>query len=188
MVYEEFEKQLNLIEKDIEGKARSFHIAGMGIKDVEQELRIHLMNKFDLWDKEKSSFRTWAVRVMRNRLTNMARDNGKENNIVYASKLQEAYEDKHDDEDGHLNIYEEVIASDNGDSAKNILVQSDNETILDAVECLPERQKNVVKLHIYEDWTFKEIADELEISERCAYREWNKAKNVLGVRLQDFAI
>ena len=39
-----------------------------------------------------------------------------------------------------------------------------------------------------EDWTFKEIADELEIEASTARKYWERAKRKLGIRLQDFAL
>ncbi len=171
---EKIEEYLKEIEPDIKGKSRTYRIWGLDLEDVAQELRIHLMNKFDLFDPKKASFRTWANRVMRNKLTNMARDVKWEENITNASDLL--------DEEGE-SYYENLGEED--EILKNF---GTNEAVLDAIQELPERQKDVVSLRVYEQYTFKEIAKELGISKRMAMKHWHRAKDKLGQRLSDFVI
>lgn len=59
---------LEHLEKDILYCARRYRIIGMDIEDIVQELRYHLLRKLDRFDRTKSRLRTWAMRVMRNRL------------------------------------------------------------------------------------------------------------------------
>lgn len=184
----EFEEYLQKIEPDIKGKSFAYRIWGLEPEDTAQELRLHLMEKFHLFDSSKSSFRTWANRVMRNKLTDLERTNRKEKNITYASQFQNSNSYDEENSEDNIDIFEEVIASDNGKIAEEITSMVDNQTILDAVEELPERQQQVVKLHIYENYPFGEIAEELGINEKTAKRDWEKAKDMLGERLQDFAL
>ena len=174
-----FETYLKEIEPDISAKSFAYRIWGLDKEDVAQELRIHLLNKFDLFNPDKASFRTWANRVMRNKLIDLERTNRKEKDIIYASQFK--VEDNEE-----FDTYEEAIATDGGKYAREMMDILDNQIILDRIEELPERQQQVVKLKVYESWTFKEIAEELGISEKNTYKHWEKAKEVLGERLGDF--
>jgi len=72
------EYYLKEIDPDLKKKAYVFmeewDIKGMDWEDLAQELRIHLMNKYDSFNPEKSSFRTWANRIMLNKIKNIARE------------------------------------------------------------------------------------------------------------------
>jgi DNA-directed RNA polymerase specialized sigma24 family protein len=72
---EMFEENLKTIEIDIVKRAKNtfamypeLEKRGITWEDLAQELRIHLMNKFDTFNPEKSAFRTWAFRVMANKI------------------------------------------------------------------------------------------------------------------------
>ena len=72
------EHYLKQIEPELKMKAfvywRDWKIKGMDSEDIAQELRIQLMNKFDLFNPEKAGFRTWANKVMMNKIKNIVRD------------------------------------------------------------------------------------------------------------------
>ena len=71
---EKFNKHLKEFDPIIIAEAHLHDIPGMDWQDIAQEIRIHLWNKFDLFDVKKSSFKTWANRVMKNRIKNLIRD------------------------------------------------------------------------------------------------------------------
>jgi hypothetical protein len=79
------EQYLNQIEPELKQKAyvywRDWKIKGMDWEDLAQDLRIHLSNKFDTWEKE-SSFRTWANRVMMNKINNIVRDKNNSKDVL----------------------------------------------------------------------------------------------------------
>ena len=69
-----FETYLLEIEPDIMGKAKQYSLSGMDWEDVAQELRIQLWQKFSNFNPQKASFRTWANRIMSNKLKDLLRD------------------------------------------------------------------------------------------------------------------
>jgi len=66
----------NLKEFDsiIINEARKWRIPGLSWEDIAQEVRIHLWQKENLHDVAKSSYKTWANKVMRNCICNLLRD------------------------------------------------------------------------------------------------------------------
>ena len=85
MIKKTIEYYLNQIEPELKQKAyvywRDWEIKGIEWQDLAQELRIHLSNKFDTWEK-KSSFRTWANRIMLNKIKDICRDNYTNNDVL----------------------------------------------------------------------------------------------------------
>lgn len=63
---------MNSLEKYIVCESCQNKIYGYEPDDLAQELRILLWNKLNTW-QGKSSLRTWANQVMKNRLKNIAR-------------------------------------------------------------------------------------------------------------------
>ena len=64
---------LDAIEKDICYEAGKNYIYGMGKEDIAQELRAHIFSKIGNYDPTKSNFRTWAIRVMKNKIIDLSR-------------------------------------------------------------------------------------------------------------------
>lgn len=62
------------LDDDICYLSEHWNIPGMEADDIAQELRLWLWNKLDFYDPNRSSIRTFAIRIMRNRLKNMKRD------------------------------------------------------------------------------------------------------------------
>ena len=60
-------------EHIIEAEARKHNIAGMDWQDIAQEIRIKLWNKRQLFDSAKSSYKTWANKVMKNCINDLFR-------------------------------------------------------------------------------------------------------------------
>ena len=50
-----------------------YKIRGMDSEDIAQELRIHLWQVFNQYDKKKSIFNTWANKVLRNKVIDLTR-------------------------------------------------------------------------------------------------------------------
>jgi len=60
-------------ESDIVAKAKSAHIPGMEWEDVAQEFRLALWLAERRFDPKRASARTFAVRIMNNKLIDLAR-------------------------------------------------------------------------------------------------------------------
>jgi RNA polymerase sigma factor (sigma-70 family) len=63
---------MNYLEKYLICESYQNRIYGYEPDDLAQELRILLWNKLDTW-QGRSNLRTWANKVMKNRLKNIAR-------------------------------------------------------------------------------------------------------------------
>ena len=70
-VYVYADTAMGLIEHDLVTKCAKHSIRGFDSEDLAQELRLHLWRKLDRYDPTKAGFRTWANRVMNNRLKDM---------------------------------------------------------------------------------------------------------------------
>ncbi len=60
-------------QKDIIAKSKSTHIPGMDWEDIAQELDIHVWQKRKKFDSAKASERTFVVRIITNKIRDMAR-------------------------------------------------------------------------------------------------------------------
>lgn len=63
---------MEIIEDLVLMMSNQYRINGLDVNDVAQELRLHIWRKLDKYDPNKASFKTWARRVMRNKLTDLA--------------------------------------------------------------------------------------------------------------------
>lgn len=57
--------ELEEFYKIVDKEARKHNIPGMEWQDIAQEVKLRLWLKYGLYDSSKSSFRTWANRVMK---------------------------------------------------------------------------------------------------------------------------
>jgi RNA polymerase sigma factor (sigma-70 family) len=60
-------------EKIIIAEAKKHNIPGLDWEDIAQEVRIRLWTKRHLFNPDKSSYKTWANRVMSNCIRNLIR-------------------------------------------------------------------------------------------------------------------
>lgn len=86
------EEALKQLEPHIIAKAKTYHIKGMEWKDVAQELRIQIWLSYYTYNPKKASLRTWATRILQNRLSNLAKE--KKDLSVEAESLDELLEHK----------------------------------------------------------------------------------------------
>ncbi len=152
---------LTEIEPDIIAKAKKYHILGMKNDDVAQILRLHLFEKFAQFNKNKSSWRTWANKVMQNRIKDLARRTDKEwtkdkdgfrvPRTVLASQLQQ--------EEEEINTYENF--GDGGGQVKNTINEIDSRLILERAK-INEEGKTILQLHL-DGYSFREIGKRKKI-------------------------
>jgi RNA polymerase sigma factor (sigma-70 family) len=73
---ESFENKIEEIDElllKFRSKWQLDSIVWMDFQDVCQIIRIHLYNKWHLWDQERN-FRPWCAQVIRNQMINLVRD------------------------------------------------------------------------------------------------------------------
>ena len=163
-----FEESLKEIEKDILGKSRSRRIAGMEAKDIYQELYIELSLRFKKFDPKKSSFRTWANMIMRNKLIDLWRKSENDltsKNTIYASELKLS---RRDEGEGILDVFEEVVASDGGIQVERMENSIDSEIAFDKAN-IPESNRTILELYSA-GYNFKEIGKKVKRDEKTISR------------------
>lgn len=64
---------MKVFEWDISLMCRLYKIRGYEADDLAQELRLQLWRKLPLYDPTKSGLRTWAVKVMKNKIKDLYR-------------------------------------------------------------------------------------------------------------------
>ena len=72
MTENQFLKLLAEIEPIIKAESYKYHIPGMEPDDIQQEIRLRLWLKYSTF-KGRSSFKTWANKVIKNCIKNLMR-------------------------------------------------------------------------------------------------------------------
>ena len=134
-------------------------------EDIFQDTFIKIINtiRTGLY-KEEGKFIQWAMRIAHNLMIDYFRKN-KRINII---------ENKDD-----FNIFDTIKNVDDSVETK-IIVQQIHEDVRNLIELLPEEQKEVVYLRHYADLSFKEIAEQTNVSINTALGRMRYA--VLNIR------
>ena len=74
---QQFLKDLESFEPILIAESKKHNIDGWEAEDIQQEVRLRLWIKYSTF-KGKSSFKTWANKVMKNCIKNMMRDANRE--------------------------------------------------------------------------------------------------------------
>lgn len=125
-------------------------------EDVLQECFIDMFNKLDSFRGE-SSFGSWFKRIVVNRSINS----------VKRKKLVMVDESKAG----------KIVVDENEEMGEEIPYTV--EQVKSAMEHLSDGYRIVFSLYIFEDYSHKEIAEELEITESTSKSQLNRAKNKL---------
>ena len=127
--------------------------------------------------RAEAKFSTWLYRIATNLGVNHARD------TKYERTAQNVYLDQPDPETG--------TSPDVADSTLSVeqeLVRAERmNAIRKHVMALPERQRNAVLMHKYQEMDYKEIGDVLKLSESATKSLLFRAYQTLRENLKDFA-
>ena len=127
--------------------------------------------------RAEAKFSTWLYRIATNLGVNHARD------TKYERTAQNVYLDQPDPETG--------TSPDVADSTPNVeheLVRDERmNAIRKHVMALPERQRNAVLMHKYQEMDYKEIGQVLKLSESATKSLLFRAYQTLRENLKDFA-
>jgi RNA polymerase sigma factor (sigma-70 family) len=134
-------------------------------EDVLQECFIDMFNKLDSWRGE-SSFGIWFKRIVVNRSINYIKK--KKLNLVDEIKAVNISEDEKEDD------LEEITYS--------------VEQVKAAMNELPDGYRIVFSLYNFEDYSHKQIAEELSITESTSKSQLNRAKNRMRELLNQIII
>jgi len=124
-------------------------------EDIAQEVFIEVHKSLHKFRKE-SKLSTWLYRISANKSLNFIRDNKKNSWFQSLDILFSSNENK-----GKV-----IELSDSKNSIPDSIVENKETSnyIFEAISSLPENQKVAFTLHKYEDLSYKEIADIMELS------------------------
>ena len=77
------------LENTIIKLSKTYFIPPLEPCDIANELRLHLWLKRGLYNPKKSAYQTWATRVCKNKIKNLARQYSKEIKTISFEKLKE---------------------------------------------------------------------------------------------------
>ncbi len=120
-------------------------------KDLAQEVFIQAYLSIDKF-REDASLSTWLYRITSNKALNHLRSNEKRKNDRSINSLQTD------------NTYFDVVAGPETNSDFLMIEAERKRNLHMAIDALPENQKTAFVLSKYEDLSYKEIADVMELS------------------------
>ncbi len=121
--------------------------------DIFQEAFIKIVNTLKAGSySEEGKFLPWALRICHNLVIDHFRKNGKYRMISESSSLKEDY-----------NIFHTIKLEE--ENVQDIMTREEIEgQLVDLIEYLPDNQKDILKMRIYKEMSFKDIAKKEEIS------------------------
>lgn len=140
-------------------------------EDILQEVWYQFSNVVDTQPIEQVS--GWLFRVARNRITDR-----------YRKKKEDLLEDfVYEDEEGDF-FLQDILTADNSSPETEMLQQLFWEVLFEALEELPENQRDVFVWNELEDQTFQEISDRTEVNIKTLISRKRYAVQHLRTRLQ----
>ena len=132
--------------------------------DVAQETFFQVVTKFGQFEN-KSNLRAWVFRIAFRQMLNFQKSN---------RKVVEGMDDSKMPLDG--------------DSHESVIQREQTSLILNAVDNLPEKQRQVVWLRISEEMTFREIATICDVSLNTVLSRMHQAKKRLVRELRSIGL
>jgi RNA polymerase sigma-70 factor (ECF subfamily) len=150
---------------------RNTHVA----EELAQEVFLRVYRARATYNAE-AKFSTWLYRIASNLSVNYIRDTKHERPEMSVSL------DEPDEETGTT-----LDLADKTPSAEQVLLRRERlAAIKRQVQSLPERQRNAVLMHKYQDMDYKQIAEVLNISESATKSLLFRAYETLRERLKEF--
>jgi RNA polymerase sigma-70 factor (ECF subfamily) len=124
-------------------------------QDYLQECFLVLFDKLSQYDPGRGQFEGWLYRVSVNTILQLMRKQKRLPEISHPETLPDV------------------------ELEETVLDQIPHEQVLDAVRQLPAGYRQVLNLYIFEDWSHREIAEALQISESASRSQLSRAKQLL---------
>lgn len=152
MTYEEiFEKYHDRVNYFILGKINDSFVA----EDLTSTVFLKVYEKFDTFDDSKASISTWIFTIARNSVIDYYRT---------------------------TRVFEEVpetLASSEDEIGSELMMQETLSELTDALEKLPERERDLIILHYYHGLTLKAVGEKMKMSYANVKIVHNKALSKL---------
>ena len=142
--------------------------------DLVQETLLRAWTYFDTL-KPGTHPRSWLYRIMRNTFINEYRRSRRQPEQVEFDEQQITMSSRDDGRDASGDVNTRIERGTVGDE------------ILQAVESLPLKIRNVLMLRHFEDFQYEEIAEALRIPIGTVRSRLNRARQVLSSRLKEYA-
>lgn len=113
-------------------------------EDVISQIFLKAYSAFDKFDSEKASFSTWIYIIMKNEVCDFYRKNSKVNTVNYEDYF----------------LQQELIF----DIEKDIINKENLQIFYMALQKLPEREKDIIILKYFYNYSLNEIAIKLNLS------------------------
>jgi RNA polymerase sigma-70 factor (ECF subfamily) len=133
-------------------------------QDMLQEGFIRVFSSLSTYES-KGSFEGWIKRIVVNNALNHIRNNAKQQLFSPATEIED--------------VPEPVPEVDESAPPPDI------DTMLRLIQALPEGYRMVFNLHVFEDYTHKEIAEAAGISENTSKTQLLRARNLLQKKLNE---
>ena len=126
-------------------------------EDITEDVFLKVFKRLDTFDETKLSLNTWIFNITKNTL------------IDYYRTKKDSLEllDNYEYVDEHQNDVDPLMVND----------------LANALDTLPELQKDIIVLRYYENYTLKEIAEKLSISYGVCKLRHNEALNSLKQKI-----
>jgi RNA polymerase sigma-70 factor (ECF subfamily) len=122
-------------------------------EDLFQETFVKIINTLKLGAyNEEGKFRPWAMRIAHNLVIDHFRRSSKVRMISESSSLKDDF-----------NIFS-VLANDSKNVQEQWIYDELEQQMVELIEHLPENQKDILKMRIFQDLSFKDIAEMEDIS------------------------
>lgn len=135
-----YEANFNKTVHYINQKINNYHDA----QDLASDIFLYCYNHYEEYDPSKSSLTTWLYMITNSRIKNFYRDH-----TEYAD----------------LDELSEFIPDDSGDLDSGVYVEQVHAAIMQALQVLPERQRQIVYLRFFKEYTNPQIADALGMTQ-----------------------
>ena len=130
-------------------------------QDFLQECFLCVFEKLQQYNPKKGEFAGWLYRVCTNNVLQILRKRKKELQLVYLDQLPDTAQINETDFDF---LHPELV--------------------IHAIQQLPDGYREVLNLFLFEQWSHREIAEQLNISESTSRSQLTRAKKLLKTVLQ----
>ena len=131
------------------------------LNDALQESFINIFNKIDQFDADRGSLKSWAVKIAVNCSIKLNARMYKLETVDYANT------------EGHQVAEAKVFE------------QLDDEDLLQLIQKMPAQYLNVFNMYVIDDFSHKEIASALSITESLSRKRLSRARNWINENLEN---